>query len=52
MQSEVCINEGDALQALLFNFVMRIGQENPGSSGWAWRLQDRRANYSNSEICR
>jgi len=23
-----------------------------GSSGWAWRLQHRRANYSNSEICR
>ena len=23
-----------------------------GSSGWAWRLQHRRANYSNCEICR
>ena len=27
-QSKVCINEGDALPALLFNFVMRICQEN------------------------
>ena len=42
------------IRMLFVTISVQLVQRIPcqGSSGWAWRLQHRRANYSNCEICR